>query len=109
MQVEIINRADAQDAYPREPRPNSIHEGTACGTEVVGHGVVQADRMILAKSFEIVATAKVLQISVGDDEIGREHGSRDFVAVITVADKAVYQPWPFSWLRDLEVQLEQYV
>ena len=60
MQVEIINGADAQDTYPRKSRPDSIHEGTACGTEVVGHGVVQADRMVLAESFEVVATAQVL-------------------------------------------------
>ena len=99
VQVEIVHGADAQNTCPWEPRADTIHEGAAGRTEIVGHGIVQADGVVLAKGFEVVAAADVLQIVVVDDEVGCEHGCRDFVAVIAVADEAVDHSWALSWLK----------
>ncbi len=88
-QVEIVHGADAQDACSREPRADAVHERPARGAEVVGHGSVQADAVVLAPGLEVVLAAQVLQVGVGDDEVGGEHGGGDFAAVGAVADEGV--------------------
>ena len=44
----------------------------------------------------------MLQMSVGDDEVGCEHGCGNFAAVGAVADEAVDQSWGLGWLGFLE-------
>ena len=79
--MEIIYGTDAENTRPRESRADAIHEGAARGTEVVGHGVAGADGAVLAEGLEVVAAAQVLQVRVGDGEVGCEHGSGNLVAV----------------------------
>ena len=55
--------------------------------------------MRLAKGLQILPAADVLQMGVGDDEIGCEHGGGDFAAVEAVADEAVNHARALSWLR----------
>ena len=54
--------------------------------------------MVLAKGFQVVVAAEVLEMSVGDDEVGCEHGRGDFAAVGAVADEGVDQSWALGWL-----------
>ncbi len=106
MQVEIVDSADAQDTLPRGTRADAVHEGAARGAEVIGHVVAGADGALLAPGLEVVAAAQVLQVRVGDGEIGCEHGRGDFVAVRAVADEGVDQAGALGWLGCLEAVLE---
>ena len=89
MQIEIVHGADAQDAVAPEGRADAVHERAARGAEVIGHGVARGDGARLAERFEVVAPAQVRQVSVGDGEVGGEHGGRDLAAVGAVADEGV--------------------
>lgn len=40
----------------------------------------------------------MLQVGVGDGEVGCEHGGGDFAAVGAVADKSVDEAWTRGWL-----------
>lgn len=74
VQMEIINGANAQDTRARERRTDAVHEGAAGGAEVVGHGFAGGRGALLAEGLEVVAAAQVLQVRVGDGEVGCEHG-----------------------------------
>jgi hypothetical protein len=103
VQREIVHGAYAQDTHVRESRADAIHERAARGTEVVGHGVARLDGVRgngarLAESLQVFAAAQVLQVRVGDGEVGCEHGRGDFVAVGAVADEAADQARAMGWL-----------
>ncbi len=91
VQIEIVNGADAQDALPGRTRADAVHEGAARGAEEIGHVVAGAYGTLLAPCLEGVAAAQVLEVRVGDGEVGCEHGGGDFVAVGAVADEGVDQ------------------
>ena len=97
-QMEIVNGADAQDALARAAGADAVHERAARGAEVVGHGVARGDGPRLAKGLKVVAAAHVLEVRVGDGEVGCEHGGGDFAAVGAVADEAVDQTGALGWL-----------
>ena len=90
MQIQIINRPNAQYTRSRKPRPDTIHECTARGAEIIGHIATRSDGLRLAPGFEVVLAAEVFEVGVGDDEVGGEHGGGDFAAVGAVADEGVY-------------------
>ena len=96
--MKIVYGADAQDTVARVARADAVHERAARGTEVVGHGVARGDGTRLAKSFQVVAAAHVLEVGVGDGEVRCEHGRGDFAAIPAVADEAIYQTGALSWL-----------
>lgn len=96
--MEIVNGADAQDAPPRVAGADAVHERAARGTEVVGHGVARGDGTRLAEGLQVVLAAEVLEVRVGDGEVGCEHGRGDFAAVGAVADEAVDQAGALGWL-----------
>ena len=98
LQVEILNSADTQDTLPRETRADAVHERTARGTEVVDHGVARANGTMLAEGLQIVAAAQVLQVGVGDGEVGCEHRRGDFAAVRAVADEGIDKAWALGRL-----------
>ena len=50
------------------------------------------------KGFQVVTAAQVLQVCVGDGEVGCEHRRGDFVAVRAVADEGVDQARALGWL-----------
>jgi hypothetical protein len=91
MQMEIVHGADAQDAEARERRADAVHERAARRAEVVGHGAARADCARLAEGREVLAAAQVLQVRVGDGEVGREHGRGDLAAVGAVAEEGTDQ------------------
>lgn len=88
VQVEIVHGTNAQNARPREPRADAVHEGPARGAEIVGHVLTRSDRARLAKCGQLVAAAEVLQVRIGDDKVGCEHGRGDFMAIRAIADEA---------------------
>jgi hypothetical protein len=47
----------------------------------------------LAKGFELVLAADVLEVRVEDGEVGGEHGGCQLAAVGAVADEAVDETW----------------
>jgi len=83
---------------PRESRADAVHERAARGTEVVGHGVVRDDDARLTEGVQVVAAAQLLQVRVGDGEVGCEHGRGDFAAVRAVANEGVDQACALDWL-----------
>ena len=85
--MEIVHGADTQDTHPGERRADAVHQGAARRTEVIGHSVLRGDGARLAEGLQGVAAAHVLQVRVGDGEVGCEHGRRDFAAVRAVTDK----------------------
>lgn len=105
VQMEVVYGADAQDTLPRETRADAVHERAARGAEVIGHGVAGADGAVLAERLEVVAAAQVLQVRVGDGEVGCEHGRRDLAAVGAVADEGGDQAGTLGWLGGLEAVL----
>ena len=88
-QMEIIYGADAQNTLTRKPRAYAVHERAARGAEVVGHAIAGGDGAGLAEGFQVVAAAQMLQVRVGDGEVGCEHRRSDFVAVRAVADEGI--------------------
>lgn len=66
---------------------------------MVGYGVSRRDGAALAEGFEVGAAAQVLEVAVGDGEVGGEHGGSDFVAVGTVADEGVDEAGALGGLR----------
>lgn len=112
VQGEIVHGADAQDAHAGESGADAIHERAARGTEVVGHGMVRVDGVRgngarLAKGRQVLAAAQVLQVGVGDDEVGRECGRGDFVAVGAVADEGAGVAAAVGWLQGLGMEFER--
>ena len=105
MEIEVVDGADAQDTVPWGTRADAVHEGAARGTEEIGHVVARADGALLAPGLEVVAAAQVLQVRVGDGEVGCEHGRGDFVTVRAVADEGVNQAGALRWLECVEVVL----
>lgn len=97
-QVEVVDGADAQDAGAGPAGADAVHEGAADLAEVVGHGAAGLDGLLLAVGVEVLLAPQVLQVRVGDGEVGGEHGGRDLVAVAAVADEGVEQAWAFGWL-----------
>ena len=89
MQTEVVYRADAQDAHSREAFADPIHQRPAVRAEMVRHLVPTADGLRLREGLELVLPTQVLEVLVGDDEVGGEHGGGDLVAVGAVADEAV--------------------
>jgi hypothetical protein len=88
LQVEVVHRANPQDALPGEARADAVHERAARRAEVIGHGVADcADGLLLAEDSHVLAPAEVLQVRVLDGEIRGEHGRGDLVAVGAVADE----------------------
>ena len=81
MQIEIVNGANTQDTTPWGIRADTVHERATCGTEIVGHGVARGDGAALAEGLQVVLATQVLQVRIGNDEVGREHGRGDFAAV----------------------------
>lgn len=99
--MEIVHGADAQDTLVRERRADAVHERAARGTEVVGHGVARGDGARLAEGRQVVAAAQVLQVRVGDGEVGCERGRGESVAVGAVAGGGVDQARALDWLGGL--------
>jgi hypothetical protein len=73
MQMKIVHRPNTQDALCREPRADAIHKGATRSTEMIRHGVSRLDGMGLTEDFQILASAKVPQVRIGDGEVGGEH------------------------------------
>lgn len=73
MQIEIVHRADAQDAITRKRFANTIHERTASQAEIICHRFPGIDGLGLAECFQVIAAAEVLEVRICDDEVGREH------------------------------------
>ena len=99
MQMEIVYGANARDALLWVNRADTVHERTTRRTEIVGHGVARGDGARLAEGLQVVLAAYVLQMRVGDDEVGREHGCGDLMTVRAVADEAVDQSRALGWLN----------
>lgn len=99
--MEIVHGADAQDTLARERCADAVHERAARGTEVVGHGVARGDGARLAEGRQVVAAAQVLQVRVGDGEVGCERGRGEFEAVGAVAGGGVVQARASGWLGGL--------
>jgi hypothetical protein len=53
----------------------------------------------LSEGLQVVAAAQVLQVRIGDGEVGCEHGRGDFPTVHAVADKGVDETRSFSRLQ----------
>ena len=98
VQMEVVYGADAQDTLPRAAGADAVHERAARGAKVVGHGVARGDGARLAKGLKVVAAAQVLEVRVGDGEVGCEHGRGDFAAVRAVTDEAINQARALGWL-----------
>lgn len=98
VQIEVIDGADSTDLHSRKRGANTIHQGPAGLTEVVGHGVVVDGRGVLRESGEVVLASQVGDVFVVGREIRCEHGCRDLVAVGAMAHKGAYQTWCLCWL-----------
>jgi hypothetical protein len=96
--VEVVDGADAQDAHAGESSADTIHQRATRPAKVIGHLLARCDRARLAEGLEVVAAAEVLQVRVGDGEVGGEHGRGDLAAVAAVADKAVDQAFALGRL-----------
>ena len=88
VQMEIVHGTNAQNARSRERRADAVHERPAGGAEIVGHVLTRSDRARLAEGGQLVPAAEVLQVRIGDDKVGREHGRGDFMAIGAIADEA---------------------
>lgn len=55
--------------------------------------------MRLAKCFQVVPTAKMLEVRIGNDKIGCEHGRGDLAAVGAVANEGVDESRLLGWLK----------
>jgi len=69
VQMEIIHRANSQDAHPRIPRADTIHQRPTSGTEVIGHGVSRGDRLGLGKRCHVLFSSDVFDVLIVDDEL----------------------------------------
>jgi len=103
VQREIVHATYTQDTHARESRADAIHERTARGTEVVGHGVVLArgfyeNSTRLTKGLQVVAAAQVLQVRVVHGEVGCVHRRGQLVAVGAVADEGAKKTRAMDWL-----------
>lgn len=63
------------------------------------HRIPTIRRLLVREFLEVVLTAEMFQVRVQHDEVGREHGGCDFVAVSAVADEAAYEAWCLQRLR----------
>lgn len=73
MQVEIINCANTQDTQSWESLATTIHQCAAIGTEIIRHLFAGTNCLRLAKGFEVLLAAYMLQVLVIDGEVGCEH------------------------------------
>jgi hypothetical protein len=87
--MEIVHGTDTQDTLPRESRADAVHKRAARGTEVVSHSVTRGDSAGLVEGLQAVAAAQMLQVCVGDGEVGCEYGRSDFAVVRVVTDEGV--------------------
>ena len=65
---------------------------------MIGHGAPGGDGVVLGEGFEVGSAAEVLEVGVGDGEVGGEHGGGDFVAVGAVADEGGEEARAVGWL-----------
>lgn len=98
MQRKVVNCSDAKNAHGWEAGTFAIHEGAACRAEVVGHFVARVDRLSLAPARQVLLAAQMREVGVIDGEVRGEHGGRNLVAVVAVADERVDKAWAVGWL-----------
>jgi hypothetical protein len=93
MQRKVIDSPDPKDTHTRKPLPDTIHQGTTSTAEIISHEFTRRNRLAIRVLRELVAAAHMGQVAVANDEVGGEHGSRDFAAVCAVADERVDETW----------------
>jgi len=87
MQTEIVYSTYTHEDLAGVPLANPVHKRATCGTEVVGHGFSRGNGVRLAEDLEIFATAYVLQMRLGNREVGCKHGCCYLSTVKAVADE----------------------
>lgn len=101
MQTEIVHGANTHDAHPGESLPDAVHERATRRAKVVGHLVSRGDGLRLSERLEVLAAAQILQVRVGDREVGREHGCREFATVSAITDECVDEARALGWLWEM--------
>jgi hypothetical protein len=91
-QRKIVHSPRPQNLQSRKALARTIHQTPARLAEIARHERLCAHRFRLCKGSKIVLTADVLEMRIGDGDVGHVGGGADFAAVGAVADVAVYKP-----------------
>jgi len=84
---KIIYRPEPQYTLAREHLADTIHQRAARLAEIIRHGCAGHRCLGVCEGAEVSSPARVLEVRVQYDEVGREHGRGDLVTVGAMADE----------------------
>ena len=87
---------NSQNSLIWEPATDSVHESSTNTTKIVLHGIPCCNSIWLLEFRQLVLSFQMFKTGILNDEVAREHASRDFTAVSTIAYECVNQIRLFS-------------
>ena len=87
VQLDIVDGTDTWEAQSREPRTLPVQQRPADAAEGVRHRVVAVDCRALAPARKLFFAGQPVHVRVFENEVGGEHGRRDFTTVFTGANE----------------------